>query len=246
MYIIIIIISVNTCTKEGCCLFVVVLFSLFCWGWGRCFQSELLKEQPHWLIFCQWRAGKMGLWCVCYCCLTCQPCSWRYWYRLLGTKWQHPWWCSAQLSNSFYQRRPEIKSKTALTLSLFPPPPPLHWIGPLMLLRFQFPLFSLTDVTADLLNGLKTDRLQVWIPVLLASLSLRMWGSVPCPWIRWKTRVQGVVFIVSMTKPYICNFDNINVNICIMIVTIERHHLYHFRWSWPHFKFTETSDTCYN
>ena len=32
---------------------------------------------------------KVGSWPIWYTCHPCQPCSWRHWHKLLGTKWQN-------------------------------------------------------------------------------------------------------------------------------------------------------------
>lgn len=36
---------------------------------------------------------KAGSWRFSFCYHACRPYSWRHWYKLLGTKWQHSWSC---------------------------------------------------------------------------------------------------------------------------------------------------------
>ena len=57
---------------------------------GGCFESELLRAQLCWFAPYPWGAEKKpDLWRNRYYCHIRWPCSWRHWYRLLGTKWQH-------------------------------------------------------------------------------------------------------------------------------------------------------------
>ena len=105
----------------------VVLFPLFLLGvgMGGCFEFELLKEQPNWFIFCQWRAGKNGL----VMCLLLLPHMSTLFMMLLiqtaGHKMAAPMVVFCTTFKQFLSKKTRNQVKNcAHSLSLSPSPPP--------------------------------------------------------------------------------------------------------------------------
>ena len=70
-----------------------------------CIRFELLRVQPRWLLFTNEVQKRVGLWRIWWVATRASLRVYaHHWRRLMGTKWQHSWWCFCDFQVSILNR----------------------------------------------------------------------------------------------------------------------------------------------
>ena len=102
-----------------------------------CFELHLIIKRSHaGSLFNNEEQIKVALWRIWYFSHTFLSCSWRHWYKLLGTKWQHLRSCFRDFRASVMNTQDQKSSENCCFFS------PFIQIGPVVLIRFGLPLNS--------------------------------------------------------------------------------------------------------